>query len=157
MTATLPTRHNTDKAGAETASPKKTHYSRAAQSLAQKLGFSEHYVEKLLRAKTGLNIRCAELITDMLAHGAIAQELRFFEVIRRAHENRKPAALTLKLVESASDACHAEHIAELRYLATKSDADLSMDIRATGLAILRLQQLHDAQLAEEQGRMSRQS
>ncbi|SRR6266540_1290335 len=163
MTATLTRRSTAGKAGTDAARPNSRRWGAdsksdpIARTVAAQLGLSEHWVEKMVRAKTGLNIRCAEIIKAFRALGDDVRLERFFEPIRRAYENKKPEALTLRLVESASDACHAEHIAELRYLTSRSDADLSLDIRATERALLQMTLLHDAQLAEEQRRMQAQS
>ncbi len=162
MTATLPPRHNARKAGIAIARPNSRRWGATsksdpvARSAAQQLGLSEHTIEKMVRAKTGLNIRCAEIINAFRALGDDVRLERFFEPIRRAYENRQPEALTLKLVDSASDACHAEHIAELHYLESRSDADLSLEIRALHRALAQMRMLCEAAEAEEQGRMSRQ-
>lgn len=128
-----------------------------ARAASTKLGLRESYVELLLRPRTGLNIRCAALIEEMRAQGADAQALRFYEPIRRAYEKRHPQHLTLQLVEDENAACHAAHIAELRYLESRSDADLSLEIRALHRALARMAQLCDAAEAEEQRRMRSQS
>lgn len=151
-----------DKTGNETSRPKERRWGEGrsnplARVGSDKLGLSESYVEQLLRAKSGSNIRCAELITIMLEQGATTQATRYFEPIRRAYENRKPQPLTLQLVEDANEACHAEHMAEIRYLETKSDAALSLEIRALQRAIARMTALLDAAQALEQNRMRGQS
>ena len=152
-----------DKAGTSDARPNSRRWGAdskrdpVARAAAEQLGLSEHFVEKMVRAKTGLNIRCAEIIKAFRALGDDVRLERFFEPIRRAYENRRPEALTLKLVESVNEACHAEHVAELRYLANRSDADLSLEIRALHRAIAQMRMLVDAAEAEEQHRMTRQS
>lgn len=162
MTATLPPRRGARKAGDPAASPNSRRWGvdskrdPVACTAALELGLSEHTIEKMVRAKTGLNIRCAEIIKAFRALGDSVRLERFFEPIRRAYENRKPAALTLKLVESAGDACHAEHIAELRYLESRSDADLSLEIRALHRALAQMRMLCEAAEAEEQHRMRSQ-
>lgn len=163
MSPMLPARHTGRKAGEPAASPNTRRWGAdskrdpVARTAAEQLGLSEHTIEKMVRAKTGLNIRCAEIIKAFRALGDGVRLERFFEPIRRAYDNRRPEALTLKLVESVSDACHAEQVAELRYLANRSDADLSLEIRALHRAMAQMRMLCEAAEAEEQGRMQGQS
>jgi hypothetical protein len=124
-----------------------------ARHAAEQLGLREAYLEKLLRAKSGINIRCAEIIKAFRALGDEVRLERFFGCIRAAYENRKPAALTSELLQAEQEADFAEDIAETRFLMTRSDRDLSLAIRAMDSAIVRQIQMRDALGAEEQRRM----
>jgi hypothetical protein len=152
-----------DKAGEAPASPKARRWGAqskddpVARTASDRLGLRPKYVEKLLRAKTGLNVRAAELIRAFRMLGDDLRLERFYEPIRRAYENRHPQPLTLQLVESVREACHAEDVAELHYLHSRSDKDLSMEIRALDCAIARMTLLRDAARADEERRMARQS
>ena len=156
MTARIMDTRPTDgKAGTPESSPKTARWgggksNPVARALARESSYSEHTIEHLLRAKSGLNIRCAELIKALRAHGDEACLERFFEPIRRAYENKQPEALTLRLVESVHDALHAEDIAELRALETKGAREVSLELRALDGAIARLHRLREAFAEREQ-------
>lgn len=156
MSTNLPIVPAERQAGDCATRPKKAHWirtSRAAQSLAQKLGKSEHYIAKLLRCKTGKNIEVAEYISEMRAQGMEVQALRYFAPIEHAMKAPQPQPLTLELVESEKDALHAADVAQYRFACSKNDRDLSLDIRATERAAVRILALLDALKAEEQRRM----
>lgn len=125
-----------------------------ARSAAAVLGRSPAYVERLLRAKNGVNVRCAEIIKAFRRLGDEVRLERFFACIRSAYENRAPASLTVELVQSEQEADGAEDAAELRYWQTRSDKDLSLAIRAMDTAIVRQVAVRDAMMAEEQRRMN---
>ena len=127
-----------------------------AREAARQLGLREAYLEKLLRAKTGLNIRVAEIIKAFRQLGDDVRLERFFGPIRAAYEKRNPPQLTAELLEAEQEADGAEDVAETRFLMTRSDRDLSLAIRAMDCAIVRQIQMRDSLQAEEQRRMQQQ-
>jgi hypothetical protein len=128
-----------------------------AGSAARRLGLAPKYVEKLLRRNGGIGARCAELIRAFRALGDDVRLERFFAPIRAAYENRNPQPLTPELAQWANEADSAEERCELKFWQTRSDKDLSMDIRALDTEIARQIVLRDALAGEEQRRMERQS
>ena len=126
-----------------------------ARSAAEQLGLKESYVEQMLRAKSGLNIRCAELIKAFRALGDDIRLERFWAPLRAAYENHTPPRLTAELLQAEQEADGAEDVAETRFLMTRSDKDLSLAIRAMETAIVRQVAMRDALCAEEQRRMQR--
>jgi hypothetical protein len=124
-----------------------------ARAASATLGLSERYIEHLIRAKNGLNIRCAELIKAYRALGDDVRLERFFAPIRAAYENKNPQVLSAELVQSEQEADCAEDVAELRYWQTRTDKDLSLAIRAMDTAIVRQIAVRDAMAIEEQRRM----
>ncbi len=124
-----------------------------ARRAAEQLGLREAYLEKLLRAKSGISIRVAEIIKAFRALGDEVRLERFFAPIRLAYENKHPLPLTSELLVAEQEADGAEDVAETRFLMTRSDKDLSLAIRAMDCAITRQIQMRDALAAEEQRRM----
>jgi len=124
-----------------------------AREVAGQLGLRETYLEKLLRAKTGLNVRVAEILKAFRRLGDEVRLERFFAPIRAAYENKNPPALTGELLQAEQEADGAEDVAELRFWQSRSDKDLSLAIRAMDTAIVRQVAMRDALQAEEQRRM----
>lgn len=152
-----------DNAGPAIASPNGRRWGADAKSdpvagsAARRLGLAPRYVEKLLRKNGGIGARCAELIRAFRALGDDVRLERFFAPIRAAYENRKPEPLTPELAQWANEADSVEDRCELKFWQTRSDKDLSLDIRALDTEIARQTILRDAMVGEEQRRMQRQS
>lgn len=156
----LSTARAADNAGVGTSLPKERRWGSGksdpvARAASATLGLSERYIEHLIRAKNGLNIRCAELIKAYRALGDDVRLERFFGPIRAAYENRNPQVLSTELVQSEQEADCAEDVAELRFWQSRSDKDLSLAIRAMDTAIVRQVAVRDAMVLEEQRRGAR--
>lgn len=124
-----------------------------ARAAADRLHMSATYVEHLLRAKSGLNIKVAEIIKAFRALGDDVRLERFWAPIRAAYECRTAPALTPEFAQWAQQADLDEDQAELKFWQTRSDKDLSLAIRAMDTAIVRQVAIRDALAAEEQRRM----